>query len=234
MHRSVDYTRSPKIWNEHVRNVAAEPDEKERMINVRGAEMHTFALLSPSHRPRAHLRPSLFVKFPRSIVPSQFSGRLSAMTVRETWRVHVTQVRAYSAFTACVCTWTCAYTCWRIAAGPNACVCVGHHVAAVCVLLLALTREKNVHAWPVRFTCAHTKLECKEAQSHRVPPSRSTRSSWLEITGPRGPQGGRERIARFNCGIEISRWTRFIYAASGSRAQFSYSQLASQKSKVVA
>lgn len=84
MHRSVDYTRSPKIWNEHVRNVAAEPDEKERMINVRGAEMHTFALLSPSHRPRAHLRPSLFVKFPRSIVPSQFSGRLSAMTVRET------------------------------------------------------------------------------------------------------------------------------------------------------
>lgn len=108
------------------------------------------------------------------------------MTVRETWRVHVTQVRAYSAFTACVCTWTCAYTCWRIAAGPNACVCVGHHVAAVCVLLLALTREKNVHAWPVRFTCAHTKLECKEAQSHRVPPSRSTRSSWLEITGPRG------------------------------------------------
>lgn len=141
---------------------------------------------------------------------------------------------AYSAFTACVCTWTCAYTCWRIAAGPNACVCVGHHVAAVCVLLLALTREKNVHAWPVRFTCAHTKLECKEAQSHRVPPSRSTRSSWLEITGPRGPQGGRERIARFNCGIEISRWTRFIYAASGSRAQLSYSQLASQKSKVVA
>lgn len=51
MHRSVDYTRSPKIWNEHVRNVAAEPDEKERMINVRGAEMHTFTLLSPFHRP---------------------------------------------------------------------------------------------------------------------------------------------------------------------------------------
>lgn len=57
MHRSVDYTRSPKIWNEHVRNVAAEPDEKERMINVRGAEMHTFTLPSPSHRPRAHLPP---------------------------------------------------------------------------------------------------------------------------------------------------------------------------------
>lgn len=51
------------------------------------------------------------------------------------------------------------------------------------------------------------------------------------VTRDHGPEGGGNG---FNCGIEISRWTRLIYAGSGSRAQLWYSQLASQKSKVVA
>lgn len=47
----------------------------------------------------------------------------------------------------------------------------------------------RVNAWKKRACVTRPIHVCPHetrTQSHRVPPSRSTRSSWLEITGPRG------------------------------------------------
>lgn len=121
MHRSVDYTRSPKnLKREPACNVAAKPDEKEaddQCSRRQNAHIHApVSIPSTTHATPLYAFPD--PSFLRPVFHPGFSNnRVPSWNVTATRDVNTCSMQP-SASIARVCTWTRVYTCLCIVVEP--------------------------------------------------------------------------------------------------------------------